>query len=66
MQLTEGHGSLLRNGPLSISRRLKRPPNPYVRTDGGTDGRTDFDTKLIKKKAGINTGFKLGPDSREK
>ena len=44
MQLTEGHGPLLRNGPLSISRRLKWPPNPYQehgRTHGQTDGQRD-------------------------
>ena len=40
MQLTEGHGPLLRNGPLSISRRLKRPPNPYQISS--TDRRTEW------------------------
>ena len=71
MQLTEGHGPLLRHGPLSISRRLKRPPKSISvartdrRADGRTDGRTDghFITIKTKSKVKVKVTVKMVPNT---
>ena len=53
-QLTEGHGPLLRNGPLSISRQLKGPQIHISSTDGQTKWTDEAKTLSLRLRRGDN------------